>query len=119
MAIIGGVDVKIFISSPLRGPTDEIVLENRKRAEIYCRKVYELGLVPMAPHVYLPHFLDVGNAEHEAFAEVFSAMWIRDADAVWVFDENGISEGMKSEIDYAKACNVPVLYQSLKQLALD
>lgn len=43
-----------YVCSPFRGD----VKNNTRRAQEYCRQVYEAGYIPLAPHLLFPQFLD-------------------------------------------------------------
>lgn len=37
-------------------------------------------------------------------------MWLEECDEIWVFSQNGISNGMKAEIEYAESIKIPIRY---------
>lgn len=43
-----------FVCSPYAGESRN----NTKRVRGYCRKLYELGCIPIAPHLLFPQFLE-------------------------------------------------------------
>lgn len=53
---------KVFICSPFRGD----VKGNTEKARRYCRKAYESGCLPVAPHLLFPQFLDEMNEAERA-----------------------------------------------------
>lgn len=53
---------KVFICSPFRGD----VKGNTEKARRYCRKAYEAGCLPVAPHLLFPQFLDEMNEAERA-----------------------------------------------------
>lgn len=100
---------KIYVCSPLRGNEKE----NIKRAEEYCRKiVLKLNAIPICPHIYFTRFLnDNSKIERELGLDLGQRL-LKDCDRVFVFDDYGISEGMKKEIEVAESLNIPVIYTS-------
>lgn len=94
----------IFVCSKLRGNFNR----NRKIAEYLCRIVTLLGQIPIAPHVYFTRFLDDSDEDERALGIESGMELLRHCDEVWVFDFDGISEGMKMEIEYAQKHNKPI-----------
>ncbi len=95
----------IYICSPYRGNT----AANIKAAKQYCRSAYEQGHIPVAPHLYLPQFLDDENPTERDFALRIGLRLIDHCSEVWVHGDK-ISEGMHGEIEYAEATGKPVKY---------
>ena len=94
----------VYICSPCRGDYDK----NIKNAVTYCRQVFRLGYLPVAPHIYFPHFMDdtVPN-ERERAMKAGSELMLRCAE-VWVFGLDKPSERMMEEIALAIRNNIPV-----------
>lgn len=94
---------KIFICSPFRGNIEE----NKKAAQFYAKIVIGTGRVPIAPHLYFPQFLDEDNP-NERMNGIEMGLELMDAcDEVYLFGFN-ITEGMKFELDHARAKRIPV-----------
>lgn len=93
--------------------------KNIIKAQGYCREAAELwpDVVPIAPHVYCTQFTDdTIPAERELGMELGIAM-LDMCDELWVYGIENPSEGMRREIEYAKANGIPVrdaaeVYQS-------
>ena len=82
---------KVFICSPFRGDMEG----NARKAAGYCRTAWKKGVLPVAPHLLFPQFLNEG-------IEAGLAMGLElllCCDEVWVFGE--ATEGMASEIAFA------------------
>lgn len=94
----------IFVCSKLRGKFER----NRKIAEHLCRIVSLLGQVPIAPHVYFTRFLDDYSEEERQLGIESGIRLLEKCDEIWVFDFDGISEGMQMEIDRAKELKKPI-----------
>lgn len=87
----------VYICSPFRNnPT-----ANTKAARQYCRMAYEAGEIPVAPHLYLPQFLDDDKEAERALALRLGLRLLDHCAEVWVFGEN-ITEGMRGEIAHAE-----------------
>lgn len=103
---------KIFVSSPLRGNV-ETNIENARK---YCKKVLDdTGDIPIAPHVYFTQFLDASNDYENQIALDLGFELLSGCDEIWVFQDNGISEGMKQEIELAKRLEIPIIYTKLEE----
>ena len=53
---------KIFICSPFRGDVEG----NSAKAAGYCRRAYEEGNLPIAPHLLFPQFLKEDSLKERA-----------------------------------------------------
>ena len=84
---------KVYICSPFKGDVET----NTANAIRYCRFAVEKGYFPIAPHVYLPRFMDDDVPAERELALSFGLRLLGGCKAVWVFGEY-VSEGMKREI---------------------
>jgi hypothetical protein len=87
----------VYICSPYRGNTEG----NAANALRYCRFAVERGKFPIAPHCYLPRFMDDGNPAERELALSFGVRLLCGCRELWVFGTE-ISAGMKREILAAK-----------------
>ena len=100
---------KVYICSPLRGDMEN----NIKRAEEYCRMVsLKLNKIPICPHIYFTRFLNDDNELERKVGIDCGLKLLLECDTMYVFDKNGISEGMKEEIKTAKDLDIPIVYES-------
>lgn len=98
---------KVYVCSPLRGN----VPKNLENAKDYCLRVlFETEKMPIAPHLYFTNFLDDTSEVERALGIDFALRLLSECDEIWVFNENGISEGMQREIDLATKLNIPIRY---------
>lgn len=112
---------KIFICSPFRGNIEE----NTKAAQFFAKIIIQTGRVPIAPHLYFPQFLDEENP-NERMNGIEMGLELMDVcDEVYVLGFN-ITEGMRFELDHARAKRIPVrLYDeymnavNLRTLSID
>lgn len=100
---IDGLDSKIqkiYICSPL---------SNINKAKEYCKFVVaKMKAMPVCPHIYFAQFLDDNNKLEREIGIDFGLRLLPECDRVIVFDNNGISKGMKKEIELANRLNIPV-----------
>lgn len=92
----------IFVCSPYRGDVEA----NVRRAERFCRFVYEQHGVPFAPHLLYPRFLDGSNPDERHAGLMMGIEVLQRCDELWVFGEP--TAGMALEISAAIAQGKPV-----------
>ena len=103
----------IFVCSPLRGErpyTTAKYNRNLQKAADYSAAVVHEGHIPITPHLYFSHFIDDHKPQEREKGLEMSRELLRMCDQVWVFPENGISDGMKGEINFAGQLGKTVLY---------
>lgn len=88
----------IYVCSPYAGD----VLKNTKKARDYCRYVLKKGGLPLAPHLLFPQFM-----EDRELALYLDTILVRHSVELWAFGGK-ITEGMKTEMDYAKKKSKPI-----------
>ena len=86
---------KIFICSPFRGDVEG----NSAKAAGYCRRAYEEGNLPIAPHLLFPQFLKEDSLKERADGIAMGLELLLGCDEMWVFGE--APEGMEQEIRFA------------------
>jgi len=89
---------KVYVVSPYAGE----VYRNIVNTKWYCRFVIKEGAIPIASHLMYPRFLNDMDPEERELGIMFGFSLMEGCDEVWVFTENGISEGMRREIHEAK-----------------
>lgn len=94
---------KVYICSPFAGDTEA----NVERALRYCRFALRKGKFPIAPHCYLPRFMDDGNPTERELAMSFGLRLLSECRELWVFGSR-VSEGMKREILAARWRNIRI-----------
>jgi hypothetical protein len=87
----------VYVASPYRGDT----ATNVSNALKYCRYAVEQGKFPIAPHTWLPRFLNDDNPTERELALKIGIWLLAHCKEVWVFGDT-ISEGMQGEINVAK-----------------
>ena len=97
----------VYVCSPFAGDVERNI-ENARR---FCRFAVEQGAIPLAPHLHYPQFMDDADPAQRKDGLRFALILLCKTDEVWVFGEN-MSEGMKREIEKARAKNIPVRFFS-------
>lgn len=95
----------VFICSPYAGDTEC----NTIKARDYCRFAVSEGMIPVAPHLMYPQFMDDSDPEQRELGLFFGLVLITKCVELWVFGDR-ITEGMKREIGKAKSRNTPIRY---------
>ena len=61
----------------------------------------EAGLAPFAPHLLYTQFLDDSDPAQRELGISMGLRFMQTCDLVWVYTDEGISGGMRAEINYA------------------
>ena len=96
---------RVFICSRYAGD----VPRNTATAERLCRKAVERGCAPFAPHLLYTRFLDDEKASEREAGITCGLTFMETCDEVWVFTGDGISDGMRREVDQARRLDKPVV----------
>ena len=104
----------VYICSPLRGDYED----NMQKARTYCRSAAEMGVVPVAPHLLFPQFLDDAMAEERSLGLHMGLELLGRCNELWVCTGQ-ISEGMNGEIEAARQMRIPIrrFYAEQKELS--
>ena len=95
---------KIFICSAYRGDVDR----NIEKAKEYCRwTTVECGVIPIAPHLFFPQFLDDSVETERKLGINMGLSLLKECSELWYFGDS-VTEGMKKEIDTAVQLGIPV-----------
>lgn len=87
---------RVYICSPYRGDT----VRNIEYARRMCRRAFECGLEPVAPHLYYPQWLDDDEPEERAYGMRRGLELMAGCREVWVCGAV-ITEGMRAEMEEA------------------
>lgn len=98
----------VFVSSPYIGKGPSEIPKNLELARKLCKILVLNGLNPIAPHLFLPEFLDESVEEERERALNFCLDMVERADEVWAYTGNGISAGMHRELERAYELEKPV-----------
>ncbi|WP_143321002.1 DUF4406 domain-containing protein [Clostridium sp. HBUAS56010] len=100
---------KIFICSPFRGD----LKGNSEKAARYCRKVYEKGCLPIAPHLMFPQFLNEDSLKERTDGISMGLELMQECDEVWVYGK--ITDGMEQEVKFAIEHRIPVWFKEIQE----
>jgi hypothetical protein len=110
---------RVIVESPYRAPTYFAQRANVTYARRAVRDCVMRGESPIASHLLFtqPDILrDTVTGEREIGIDAGHA-WIDVADAIAVYTDRGISDGMQIAIDAATAAGIPIEYRTLPALA--
>ena len=95
----------IYVCSAYGGKED-----NYQKALKFGQHVVRKGGIPIIPHTMLHGVLDDSIPEQRLMGLQLGKKLIKLCDAVWVFGKAESSQGMLSEIDFAKDEGIPITY---------
>ena len=97
----------VYICSPLSAPTEQGIRKNMEKAAYYAGLISGVtGCRAIAPHSFLPEYLDDNIPEEREAALAFGLSILKLSKAVIVCG-NRISSGMRGEIKMAGELNIP------------
>ncbi len=97
----------VYICSPLSAPTKEGIRQNMEKAAHYARLVSgTFGCRAIAPHSFLPEYLDDNIPEEREAGLAFGLSVLKLSKAVIVCGSR-ISSGMRGEIKMAGELHIP------------
>jgi hypothetical protein len=96
---------RVYICSPFRGDMET----NAKKAMRYCRFAVKRGKFPIAPHIWLPSFMDDADQDERNLALSFGIRLLHGCREIWVFGAV-ISEGMRLELNEARRKRITIRY---------
>lgn len=103
----------VIVESPYRADNQTDREENEKYANECLQDCLSRGESPYASHLLLTRVLNDDDAKERAHGMNAGQSWLRVAEAVAVYTDRGISEGMKAGIRSAELHGVPIEYRSL------
>ena len=95
---------RVFITSRYRGH----VVRNLMTAMKLCLRAIGEGCAPFAPHLFYTSFLDDSVPSEREAGMACGTAFIDACDEMWVYTGDGISDGMRQEVDHARRIGVPV-----------
>lgn len=100
----------VYICSPYRAADEETLHRNIEYARELTREALLRGESPVTVHLYMTQCLNETDQQERETGLAAGREIIPRCDAVMVGVRHGISTGMKTEIDFARRCGVPVQY---------
>ena len=102
--------MKADICSPLSAPTAEGIRRKMEAARWYMQTVSKLwDCRAVAPHAYLPEFLDDKDEQERELALVFGLAYLGTCDRLVICGRR-ITKGMLGEIEHAAAHEIPIFW---------
>ena len=98
----------VYICSPYSNKNEEIVKENIENAKRYSHFAVRKNVVPITPHLMFTQYLTEKERE---LALTLDLEIISRVDELWVFSDT-ISQGMATEINFAKKNKIKIRYFS-------
>lgn len=96
----------VYICSPCRGDYEK----NIREARYICHMVmnYHPDTIPIAPHIYFTQFMDDTNPNERSRGMEAALTLLDMCDEIWVYGINNPSEGMRTEIEYARKNGIKI-----------
>jgi len=101
----------VYVASPYAGDVEA----NTEKAIDYCTFAVSQGVIPLAPHLLFPQFLDEFDPDQRELGLTFGIVLLDKCDELWVFGDE-ISRGMAAEIEEAKNIGIPIEYFSRQEV---
>lgn len=101
--------MKVIIESPYSGDVEE----NLKYAKLAMKDSLDRGEYPLASHLLYTLVLDDKVPSERDKGINAGLEWAKYADKTVVYEDYGISKGMKYGIEHAKKYNRPIEYRRL------
>ena len=93
----------VYIASPYAGD----VQANTEAAKGYCRAALEEGVIPIAPHLLFPQFLEDNERQDATVGCRPDLSGVPACEELWVCGPE-ISPGMSREIQFARGLGIPI-----------
>lgn len=89
---------RVFICNRYAGD----IRRNITAAKALCRMAVESGCAPFAPHLLYPQFLDENDPRQRDLGISLGLRFLEACDEVWVYIGDGVSDGMRRELEHAR-----------------
>lgn len=96
---------QVYIASPFRGDYAKNIQDTVK----YCRIAAQCGVLPLASHLIFSQWCDDTIPEEREQGQKLGIALLGRSEELWVMGTT-ISEGMQTEIAFAKEHNIPTFY---------
>ena len=104
------MSTQVYICSPYSGGVEA----NVKLAREFSAYALKFGVMPIAPHLLFPQFMDDDVPSEREQAMSFNRQIFDGRGELWVLiSERGISRGMKAEIGWAESEGKAIRYFSV------
>lgn len=96
---------RVFICSKYAGDIEH----NVRVAQALCRMALEAELAPFAPHLLYTQFVDDSDLAQRDLGISMGLRYMETCDVVWVYVGEGVSDGMRREVEHAQSLYKPVV----------
>lgn len=96
----------VFVCSRYRGDT----IHNCINVKRICKKAIDEGHAPFAPHLFYPQILDDQKEAERATGISCSLAFLEVCHEIWVYADEGVSDGMKLEIEHATRKGITIIW---------
>jgi len=111
------INKKVYICSPYRADTPEQFNKQLEYTKKISATVVVAGFDVITPHLYYPLFLNDCNPKERKLGMASALSLLDVCDYLFAYIGQGVSEGMKAEIELAKTTKKPIFYfSSMTQL---
>lgn len=97
----------VYICAPFSGDIEG----NKKKAAEFAEFAYKSGCIPVTAHLMFP-FMNDENKQERATALHMDLVLLGKCREIWVLSENGVTSGMKKEIEKATTWRKTIRYFS-------
>lgn len=97
----------VYICSPYAGD----ITRNTELARACCAAAVDKGVIPLAPHLLFPQFLDDSDPRQREMGLTMGLELLGKCDELWLCTPH-LSSGMKREYDYAIRAGILVIDRS-------
>lgn len=92
----------VFVCSPFQNNPTSIRMTRQ-----YCRRLALEGDLPIAPHLYLPQFLNDDDRKEREVGMDYGRRLMAFCTRIDILEDEGISKGMEGDIEWAEALDLP------------
>lgn len=110
---------KVIVESPYRATQGYAIEQHLLYLQHCLQDSISRGESPYSSHKFLTEFLDDDTPRERAFGIEAGWAWGRDADAIAVYTDFGISPGMAASVDYYKGIGKPIERRTLDRRVVD
>ena len=103
-----------YVCAPYCADSIEGIDANINQAVLFAQKVYELGYVPLTPHLLFPFIKKEESEEQREWAVEADLEILKMCDALFVCGEK-ITNGMEKEIRLANDLDLPINRLTFKE----
>lgn len=96
---------RVFICSRYAGDIEH----NVEVAQALCRMAIDAGRAPFATHLLYTRFLDEDDPAQRELGISMGLRFMEVCEEVWAYIGEDISEGMRREMEHARALGKPVI----------